>query len=480
MNKVQVYGSRTNKIGRKFPQGNTYFRFLFIVIIVLSILILLNSVVRFFSHDEFEHIHSAWYVENGDTPYSDFFQNHHPLLWFILAPVLSVLGYSLTTILVLRILMALFFFGIVWLVYRITRYISGSMEISLISVVFLLSMVMFVEKGIEIRPDVPQVFFGLLSVFYFLKFFKEKYTKFVILSGISGAVSFLFLQKAVFMLMFFGLFLVYLKIKKEINTGSVLAFVLSFTVPVLIFFGYLLLSRSLSDYLITNWIFHVRHVLSFFPFSLLAQTLAQNVVFWILFVLAVRLFLIRKRINYELTLVTLLGLFLFLSTFLVKHPYRQYFMLPVSLICISNGYFMKFLFFKYRCNKGRKITVLILILIIPLVFLVTMVSHTNSFQRARIQFVLQNSNEADYVYDGDSQFNLFRKDVHYFWYSIVNKGLATYNRITGDRYSDYDICRLIKQKKPKIISIRGLEACDLVGVYEKTEFKDLHIRVGVK
>lgn len=480
MNKVQVCCSRKNKISGKFSQGNTYFRFLIIVIIVLSILILLNTMVRFFSHDEFEHIHSAWYVEKGYTPYSDFFQNHHPLLWFILAPVLSVLGYSFTTILVLRILMALFFFGIVWLVYRIAQYISGSMEISLISVVFLLSMVMFVEKGIEIRPDVPQVFFGLLSVYFLLKFSKEKHAKFVILSGISGAVSFLFLQKAVFMLMFFGLFLVYKKAKKEIKTGSVLAFVVSFAVPVLIFFGYLLLNRSFSDYLITNWIFHVSHVRSFFPFGILATTLAQNVVFWIFFVLSARLFLLRKRINYELTLVTLLGLFLFLSTFLVKHPYRQYFMLPVSLICISNGYFMKFLFYKYRCKKDRKIKVLILILIIPLIFLVTMVSHTNSFQKARIQFVLQNSNEADYVYDGDNQFNLFRKDIHYFWYSIVNKGLATYNRITGDRYSDYDICRLIKQKKPKIISRIGLGACDQIGVYEKTEFKDLYIRVGAK
>jgi hypothetical protein len=46
---------------------------------VLSILIVLNSAFRFFDHDEFEYLHTTWYLQQGDLPYRDFYQNHHPL-----------------------------------------------------------------------------------------------------------------------------------------------------------------------------------------------------------------------------------------------------------------------------------------------------------------------------------------------------------------------------------------------------------------
>lgn len=65
--------------------------------ILLSFLALSYSMHRAFDHDEFAHIHSAWYVANGYTPYTDFFHNHHPLLWYCIAPFRLILGNSIQT-----------------------------------------------------------------------------------------------------------------------------------------------------------------------------------------------------------------------------------------------------------------------------------------------------------------------------------------------------------------------------------------------
>ena len=102
-------------------------------------------------------------------------------------------------------------------------------------------------------------------------------------------------------------------------------------------------------------------------------------------------------------------------------------------------------------------------------------------QLEKISYVLENTKPADYVYDGDIQFNLYRKDLHYFWFGLhKNKEFATYNKITGkEKYGDYDIYSLIFEKKPKFISDTRLkiEKRALRSFYKKTKFKGLYIRV---
>jgi hypothetical protein len=92
---------------------------------------------------------------------------------------------------------------------------------------------------------------------------------------------------------------------------------------------------------------------------------------------------------------------------------------------------------------------------------------------------LQNSVPADFIYDGNIKFNLFRRDLHYFWYSVAPGGhIDTYNQLTNNRFGDYDICQLIKSRNPKIISdfeVR-ISDCGLEEVYHETELENLYIR----
>ena len=39
--------------------------------------------------DEFEHLHASWLVWHNKVPYRDFFEHHHPLLWYLSAPIVG-------------------------------------------------------------------------------------------------------------------------------------------------------------------------------------------------------------------------------------------------------------------------------------------------------------------------------------------------------------------------------------------------------
>ena len=111
-----------------------------------------------------------------------------------------------------------------------------------------------------------------------------------------------------------------------------------------------------------------------------------------------------------------------------------------------------------------------------------MTFHANHKQLKRIEYVLENTGENDPVYDGDIQFNVFRPDLHYFWYSIKNGGLRTYNKITNNKFGDYDIVKLILENQPLLISNFCLEGSAtpagsvLSKFYKKTNYKNLYIK----
>lgn len=478
----------------------------YIILGIFFLLSLFSFIHRFFDHDEFEHIHSAWYIARGYVPYVDFFQPHHPLLWFLLAPFIRLFGESLILLYIGRMFMFGLMIGSVYLIYRITRLITASKEVGLVAAALLLSNVGFVQKGIEIRPDVPQVFFCLLSVYYLVHFFKQKKgSKDIILSGLFAAIAFLFLQKTLFLLLTYLPVFIYKLYKRELSLKNVAFFTLSFILPLLSLIAYLILNHSLPEYILTNWSVPARLIGSFSPHYTIVGLVIENLLFWFFLVYAViavifkleavpavhkragssqwgRIFRLRKTVNRELALVIFTAVFSFLlTTLLVRLPHKQNYMLSIALCAVPAACCFKFICFRQNYKKKGKIVLLTVTVFLPLIILTIMLSlPTQGEQVAKINYVLKNTTSADYVYDGDIDFNLFRKDLHYFWFGLrKNKELATYNKLTGNKkYGDYDIYDLILEKKPKFISeIRlSIEKRALRSFYKKTKFKGLYIR----
>jgi hypothetical protein len=458
--------------------SDNYKRILFTLISLLALSLLYQSVNRYFDHDEFEHIHSAWYIANGFIPYVDFFQNHHPLLWFIIAPLFKLFGSSVELVIASRILLFIFAIGTVLVVYRISLALTGSDESSLIALLLVLSVAMFRQSIIEIRPDVPQVFFGLLSVCFFLNHLKGKTSSAMIYAGLCASVSFLFLQKAVFLLLAYAIVFAVLFIFKKIALRAMLLFTGSFALPLCFFLVCLMVFNSFDDYLLTNWLVHMHKTRSFFPFHYFSKSLNVNGAFWVLSVSSGIWLLCDRRTALPFRTASFLALFLLGSVFSAPHPYRQYFLPSITLLSIIGSYGFTTLARKMNLSWKFRIILLIIIIGFPVYKISGNLPETNVNQLEQIDFVLKNTAESDCVYDGDIRFNLIRPDIHYFWFSI-KKSFRPYNTLTNNRYADFDVCSLIKSKRPKIIScfMIDMNECGLDQSYAATGY-GLFLRKG--
>jgi hypothetical protein len=468
-----------DKIYRRIPLRSG---FLILVIVLLSLLVLSYAVHRRFDHDEFEHIHSAWYVAHGYVPYLDFFQVHHPLLWYLIAPFLAVFGYSTQSVVLLRVVMFGLTLAIASMTYAIARRGGSSREASLLAVVLLLSMAMFLEKSVEIRPDVPQVLLGLVSVYLLVRFLQTGDNRQIALAGLAASVSFLFLQKTSFLLIAYAAVFCYGLVRRRIHFRSVVYFAACFSLPVALFLGYLLLAGAFEDYLLTNWLLHTQQLEPFSPLKHpLRSFTMQNALFWLLLPISVGFTLVDRKADSALKIVTALGAALLLSVLLLKRPHRQNYIFGITLLCIAMGHFLDRAGARFRLRGVYTGLLVILVLGQPLSFLIpkSITAGPRDEQLAEIDLVIDNSADSDLVYDGDIQFNLYRRDLHYFWFSVgKNAGLDTYNRITNGKYGDYDICQLVRSQQPRFISRYGLRLaeCGLEPFYEETAFPGLYVR----
>ena len=453
-----------------------------ILLLLCGVLVLLafsTSIHRWLGPDEFEHVHSAWYITAGYRPYTDFFQLHHPLLWYFLAPFLRVFGCSVHTVLILRMVMFLFAMGIAYSTYLISQRMSLSKDAGLFSVILLLSVVMFVERAIEIRPDVPQVFFGMISIYALMRYFQSKNLKDIVIAAITCSLSFMFLQKTIFLLIAYAGIFAFRFLKGQTSLRPLLWFSVSFCLPLSFFLtSVVLMSGSLRAYYITTVALNIdRSLVSFSPFVNVKAALVLNCLFWMLAFFSLAYTLVSKRMSEDMKLLTFIGATLLFSVFLVKHPYEQYFMQAIPLLSVVIGGSFDSLQRKYNLTEAQKLTVVLVVIAIPILWLSFLgLRNTNGGQLEKANYVLRNSGESDLIYDGSNQFNLYRRDLHYFWYNFEK--LPVFNRLTDGKFADYDACTLIRSKQPAFISDYGIDMkkCWLDEVYEKTGFEGLFVR----
>lgn len=104
-----------------------------------------------YSIDEFQYAHAAWLVAQGDVPYRDFFEVHHPLLYQVFSPVFLLGGDEPGLIWFLRLGML----GILALtVAALWRLNAGrSRWEAWGAVLFLLLMLPFTDRATEVRND---------------------------------------------------------------------------------------------------------------------------------------------------------------------------------------------------------------------------------------------------------------------------------------------------------------------------------------
>jgi hypothetical protein len=449
---------------------------------VFLAIILALAAFRFFDGDEIEHVHSAWYVLQGAVPYVDFFEHHHPLLWYLLAPALAAFPEAASTMIAIRLAFFLLVPAIAWVTYRLARECGAARDAAWLCVFLLLSMTTFAYVAIEIRPDVPQVLFGVASVLFFARTRRTGRARDAALCGITAAAAFLFLQKALLLIALLVVAFAADAVRRRVNRRLGLCAAAAFAATCVPFAALLAAAGAFDDYLVTNWMLNARVGAGRAPVSFLdagvLRDFARNAVFWLLS-MAVAAAALRRRRDAPFGLPAFLGWGLVAMLFATNRVVDRYLVAAVPFLAVAAGMWLAEEAGRRRINGPRVTAVLLVVCLLPGVGMARSVLRTNRGQLDKIQFVLDHSAPGDRMYDEWRDFNLFRPDMHYFWF-MTSPGVRLYNQLTGGRRAGYDACRLVAEVKPRFISDRAsrLEGCGLTGLYRPTRFDRLFERAA--
>jgi len=419
-------------------------RFLLSVLASLGLLIFVYALFRRLDNDEFEAIHTAWKIAAGQRIYIDFFQHHHPFLYYLLAPFIQFFGATTKLIYLFRFFMFSMLVGICTTTYFLAKTITNKTT-ALLSVILLCATPVFTVKAMEIRPDTPMLLFGMLAIMFWFFYRNSKKLSHLAASAICLSISFLFLQKAIFIIAALGLTMLLDLFKRKLTVKEIITYAATFLILPSFYFFYLFLTNSFPSYFIWNWLFNQKTsggcpALTTFIFTVKTSTP-------ILLLYGYGLAKIGK--NYQLKLIAFFSIFLIAIFWIVPYSYTQYLTPAMPFVAIIAAFTLDRI---TRQNKRLLFFALLLILIPPVTinYVRRVFLSPVSEQIKKIEYVLSITKPTDKVLDselGFEAFNLFRNDIDYFWLAI-SFVIPTYNRIKPHLYNVYE---LIEKEKPKVI-----------------------------
>ncbi|MBU1007695.1 glycosyltransferase family 39 protein [Candidatus Dependentiae bacterium] len=416
---------------------------------ILIVVLFFYALFRRLDNDELEAIHTAWKILFDGQIYKDFFQNHNPFLYYLLAPVIKLFGETTRIIYVMRIMMFLMTLGIGYATYLLAKTITNK-TVGLLSTIMLYSLPIIATKIIDIRPDTPMILCSMLAVAVWFVYLESKKPLALILSTILLSASFLFLQKAIFLIFFFGLVILYQRWQKKIVFREILVYGATFLILPSCYLTYLLYTNSLIDYINCAWLFN-KHMVGWAPaFPTIQFAFLTNIPWWFMFFMGLY-FSIKKPKLWSILFLTsvLTGVF-----YLVPYSYPQYLVpaLPFATIIAAYG-----LYHITKQHKNWLIPMILLVSIPPTFtnYIRRVMLSPVSEQIEKINYILSITDKNDYVLDseiGFEGFNLFRKDIDFLWIGILFS-IPSFQKIKPYNYNVYE---KIEEKRPKVIGILSI------------------------
>lgn len=146
--------------------------------------------------DESQHLHAAWLVRQGQVPYRDFWEQHTPFLYYLLAPLTGWLADRPQIYVVARAVMGVFAAGVLFVVYRLGRRLSGG--VAMVAVLLLAFNPQFAISTTQIRPDVPQLLAWLLCLLALVRWRESGGSRWLWLAGLALGVGAAFTPKMMY------------------------------------------------------------------------------------------------------------------------------------------------------------------------------------------------------------------------------------------------------------------------------------------
>ena len=143
-------------------------KFLYTILAIAIYTILTICYFRQLNIDEREHLYSSFMVYSGELPYRDFFQHHHPLLWYIFAPFLIFFNNTPYIWYVMRTFNIIFLFSSSYYISKITYDITKNKPTSIITSIIYFGFINIQMSGVEFRPDNLMMLFFISGLYYLL------------------------------------------------------------------------------------------------------------------------------------------------------------------------------------------------------------------------------------------------------------------------------------------------------------------------
>ncbi len=392
--------------------------------------------------DEWEHMQASWMIGQGMVPFRDFFEHHHPLMWYLTAPFLrdnpSLLAFNGARLMTLIV----FVVNCGW-VYGIARSLSGRKTVSFLSLFFYMVSYITLTEFADFRPDHFMICMMLGGIWFLLRYLEKQRTLDLSISFFLFFLSFCFLQKIIlFFIPLGGLFLVLLWDKrvsfKTVWAASVLPLICTAA-----YVFYLWMTNSLVDYFELNWLLNkawFRNYEESIPFSCQLYVSGGLIA---AVILAFRSESWRNRFFFTLTILY------FAVWFAFPKPYHVYYLSIVPFLAVSWGFFVE------RClsHKWRWVGFLF----------VGFLAVENSFYFAprfengyssyqSMSYILSAMKPDEQVVSFSSSFLVpFHQPVSYYWFGL-SRG-AFWDNMLFHRYPLPDLNQALLDEKTRFVRV---------------------------
>ena len=391
---------------------------------------------RVFDPDEFEHAHAAWSVFKGLVPYRDFFEHHTPWYYFGLSPFFRwftadqsfeaarhfllfgrLLSFALAVLSVL-------------LVVRVGRLIANR-GVGLLAGLFVAAQPVFIQKTLEIRPDVPAFLAFMGALWFLLRGLLEEEDaptpslRWFLGGGLCLGAAVMCTQKMLFVLpgAFLGLGLWALAGGRQAlgaRMRAVLVVAAGVAAPALLTWSVFAILGGGRQFIYNNFLLNARFQLRSFRG---VQTTVKTS--WPILVLALlgasvavrRFYCARPRRYGDVLLLCTLG-GLVAGVALVPVVYEQYCLVPLSIACLFAAQGLSFLvdLVQERARAWFLGGATLVLLVLPVLNLAWSFNHRNDRQLARLRYVFAHTGPADTVLDGWLGTQVFRPHPLYYFF----------------------------------------------------------------
>lgn len=413
-------------------------------ILILQIIgFILGFVFITYINDGFEHLRMSWLVSQGYVPYRDFFEHHHPLLWYVYLPFTILLPHNVMVVFYFSRAFSLFFSVLsLFIICKIIERYMGGKRVIPYFLVLILAFYPVWWSFVVLKPEIlarPVYFWGLYLFFRYAETFKTKY---LVYCGLAFTISFLFIQNIVFSIIPLAIPLLYLWDKKNPKVGKDILFSSLAPAGIIgIFAALLYFSGTWKNYYELCWLFNAQ------LFGILHYTDPSVFWYWIVpMVLGLWAWIYqvkKKQSSFYINTVGLLFCLEMVQRLSTKAAYHHYLI-------------MLFLFISMLCapvfaNIKKRVVLLIcyLVLIVDLAVCLVLLRTGNNLSALK-QYRMVNSNPDNTVMPVNyNTINIWEPKKTYY---VLFLGLTLIDDYLFNRYPDYDVNKYLEENKVKYIS----------------------------